>query len=374
MRREKRGLSQVGLAERVGLTQQAISRIENASGDARPRVTHLYLICDALDMSPYDLIAESGAQIDRDELDALIVARVEFLVGTSRSELFGQCLRRLAYAAERRRRGFVHEAQIEAHEVIDVLDRELRQHPENVEIAATLAHAFDLAATTAMELHGPAVIDQVESIVSRMLDLATGSPFQHQDTLALALFRRADVQYVAHGGNVSGARDAINRCVELSSGSSRYLQALRVQAGIARKMGDRTGFLECVAEIDRRMDAGQFDALTVAQTHQGLATNCATIDGTSSKASWNRLEASESAYAQFRQYGSEDRHVESMILRSKAILSAIPGPCIDLDLAKTAAESGLAITESAGWRRTAGHCHLVLRAVRERRPLVGVPQ
>lgn len=58
--REEAGLTQAGLAEIAGVTQQAVSNWEN--GDRQPRVEHLPRIADALGVSIDELVRGKEAE------------------------------------------------------------------------------------------------------------------------------------------------------------------------------------------------------------------------------------------------------------------------------------------------------------------------
>ncbi|HZO26879.1 MAG TPA: helix-turn-helix transcriptional regulator [Chloroflexota bacterium] len=379
--RERRGLSQAALARCVGVDQQAISQIEAAPPGSQPRLAHLCLIADTLDVSPYELLASSRDSVEPAQranlllrLGDFLAIRVEHQLATGHGGIVGRARRRLIYAEERRRRGFPCEAAEEACDVASVLRPHLQTVGDDVEVAATLFSAHDLFIRSSMEIHTRQALSDVRAACSHMDALiAETSLGQQRDAQAKALLRRADLCMLSGDRQLHTGWEAVERGLSLAAMPSLRLDLLRVKAGLAKRLGLMKDVTSAARMIDRAVDGGDVDAATVSFVYQGLSGNLAAISRHGRRDGMRKVKEARLAYDESVKNGTGDSHIESLILRSEAMLAATTGYGSDLELAASAAQRGLELAQAANRTRTLRHCQIVLDAARNHRLLDAFP-
>jgi hypothetical protein len=260
-----------------------------------------------------------------------------------------------------------------ADEVVRRLERS-QPDRKDTDLAATLWHAYDLHARVTTELYPPQVYTLVMGDCREMLALARGSLHHWPDAEARTLYRIAYISMlVGSGDHLRRAWEAVQRSETLARERITRLHALRVKAGILRRVGaEHTSQLQqIVRTVDR--EAGAADPLTAALVKQGIGLNLIVVSQRERPDSVRLIEEAEAAYEAAYRTGREDRHTWSLIQRTRAVLAALPGVDHDLETAQIYAEEGLDVARVAGWRRTAGQCSLVLKAVAQRKALDTVP-
>jgi transcriptional regulator with XRE-family HTH domain len=368
-RRQVLGFSQAALADRVGLSQQAITQIE-AGGGVRP--AHFVSICDALDTRAHDLLLDAMEDPYWPELDPLLVDRVMGINQPTGCDAFARSMRRLIYAEERRRRGFPREAEAEADAVIARLRPLIKQNPHDVELAALLLEAHDLRLAAGVHACDPESGRALKAICRDMIRLARERLPHACEAEARAILRLADICRVVSGPDIATGLDASERCAALARDPILAIEGLRARAGMALLAGNLATTRQALNAMRVKIEKHGVNKIKVATFYQSIAWTLATMSFDEKRAGLGVIAESERIYNDVRARGYEEPEVEAMILRSKALIAATPGPGSDLDLARVTAESGRGVAEAAGRTRLVRHCELVLTAADARQPLQGV--
>lgn len=374
-RRQERGLSQAALARRVGLTQQAIAYLEQAPPASRPHPAHLYMICDALDVSLHDMLRDSAVTTCDAEFDAFLRRRIEVAIYPSREGAAGQAIAQLSYAEQRRKRGYPHDAEQEARAVIERLTPLLDGQPEDTELALLLFEAHDLAIAAALELHRADVIGVAMRDCARMRFLAEGPLQGDPEATARVLVRLADV-YMLSGlpDRLRQGWAVVNHYLTLVHEPALVLNGLRLKAALARRLGYGKEMVAIVAQIDRVVERHLIDWMIVSFVYQGLGLNLAFLSSAAKREAVRAMGMAEAAFAHARARGGHDTHVEALLLRSRAVIAATPGPGSDFVTARSCAEQGRTLAAQSQRARTLRHCEAVLQAVQEDRLLSAFPE
>lgn len=361
--RRGQGLTQAGLASRVGLTQQAIAHYE--AGHVPPPPI-LYLVARALRRSPYELLRGVETQLDsrwKDSLASLISDR-QLQALSVPADSIAACQNVLREALDTRRSGRPDEAQHAVEHVIRTLEQQLPERRDDVDLATVLWQAHAIHAATVTELYSLGVHTVVMSDCAKMLTLAKG-PLRHwAEAEAGAHYRQADILMLSGSPqHLARAWDAAQRSRTLTSDCMTKIHGLRVQAAILRRQGTMQlrALRRVVWIVDEETD--RVDPLTQAFVKQGLSLNLLALRMPGQGESVRLIEEAESAYDVAYREGREDSHIWGLIQRTRAFLAAMPGNRFDPDAAQIYAEEGLDVARPAGRRRTARQCQAVLRMV-----------
>ncbi|GEM_PF-6940526 len=376
--REQRGLSQAGLALRTGLSQQAISRIEQAPAGAMVRDDHLVTICEALGARPRDVLDQSAVSLDSAasrRLDHYLMWRVRQAIRPDTVDLVAGLSRQVAFAEQLRKMGHTAEALERVRAITIQLRPVVTGRPCDVELATVLLEADDLMAALTIEHFTGEVVRVVEGICREMAALGDGIlGLDASECLARARIRLAEAYLV------SGERRLLAPGLAASEQGSTLtrvpetrLHALGARAAILRRLGRHVTVEEIAEQIDDEVREGGVTPSSVSLVHQGLSINLAARPASRRQRGHERLGLAQDAYERSAAAYGADTHMLSLLHRSRALLYAVAGPDCDLEAARASAEQGLALAMAGEWRRTALHCQLVLDAAQQRQPLTEFP-
>jgi hypothetical protein len=174
----------------------------------------------------------------------------------------------------------------------------VKQHPGNVELATILLDAYDLAAALAIERYGQDVVSVVEGLCRAMTALGQGSlAVIGRAVEARAAFRLADAYLVSNdAGLLARGLEAGRRCSRLSDDPNQQLHARRVQAAIARRIGQYQEVERLAGAIDDEVGKHSADPHSVSFVYQGLCTNLSPVPGYRREQGRRKLEASSASY------------------------------------------------------------------------------
>jgi transcriptional regulator with XRE-family HTH domain len=374
-RRLRLQLRQEDVGRRAGLSQQAVAETEAASTSSSRHFSRLLPICAALGLRLHDVLVEANVQVDQQNerlrpLQQHLAWRIGHLEAGS-----GILQGRIVAAEALRKLGRLTEAMAVAERLASDLQSLLALQPHDVEAAALLFEAYDLQAALHIEMAGREAFGPVRALYYRMERLIeTSLSFEQSEYRARALFRRADAHLVSNNPRLFAAGLALASGAAAMRDPDRRLNALRVQAALARRVGDIGGFDTTLHAIYATVEQGIVAPATVCVVCQGITGNLASLPQHGKDEAWAAMRLAWLAYDQATaQAGMEDTHLQALLYRSSGHLSALAGSDCDLEQAEASLLGGLELATIAGRQRTAEHCRGSLQQVQQGRPLSELP-